>query len=151
MLAAMHPLAWLLLGGTAVYLATRASSSPASPAATASVTQPRPMPSTLPTPGNTETNATILRTMQTQLNALGYNAGPVDGRDGQQTQQAMIRFLTSKGLTTRHIDQLAAERSSIQEAREGSIVALWIDDDYRAARGLPPGSPPTPIAPSAAR
>lgn len=39
-----------------------------------------------------------VKTLQTKLNALGYNCGEVDGVFGQNTLNAVIAFQTAKGL-----------------------------------------------------
>lgn len=38
-------------------------------------------------------------TLQTELNAQGFNCGEVDGVFGQNTYNAVIAFQTAKGLT----------------------------------------------------
>ena len=53
----------------------------------------RPWPTDIQLPGKTQ-----IKQMQSGLNKLGYDAGPIDGLAGRQTRAALQRFQKSRGI-----------------------------------------------------
>ena len=58
---------------------------------------------------------TAVQCLQTTLNALGYNAGPVDGSFGSMTFRAVTAFQRAKGL---HVDGLVGRQT-------GTALGIW--------------------------
>lgn len=54
--------------------------------------------STIDARSRRETQRDLIKSVQTILNNMGYNAGPVDGIYGRSTQSAIIKFQRDKGL-----------------------------------------------------
>lgn len=87
--------------------------------------------------------------IQTRLNDLGYDAGPVDGLFGQRTARAIMQFQRDRGLlmdgkaTSALVSELRIASADPQPAQEPQIAAP------SAASG--PSHSPTPAAPAAAR
>ena len=80
-------------------LLTRAHEPPGTPAPSGSTrtsNETRPAPFPVMSRGS---SGPQVRTLQEQLHALGFDAGPVDGDFGPKTQYAVQRFQTSQGLS----------------------------------------------------
>lgn len=74
---------------------------------------------------------TQVRCLQSTLNAAGYSVGPVDGRFGNQTRGAVIRYQRTKGL---FVDGVAGRQT-------GGALGIW---------GTPAPGNPAPAAPAPA-
>jgi TPR repeat protein len=55
---------------------------------------------------NLALTAEQVATLQRRLSALGYDAGPADGMPGEQTRQAIRRYLDERGISWRPTDAL---------------------------------------------
>ena len=82
----------------------------------------------------------LARRVQTELNALGYDAGRADGKPGDQTENAVIAFQRREGLPqTKRIDRallaslerVAARNRSHETERTETVVAARPDSRER--------------------
>jgi peptidoglycan hydrolase-like protein with peptidoglycan-binding domain len=97
------------------------------PVSTMPAASPAAAPASLlpyPGPGAYHTNAAYIRKLQTALTTLGFSPGPVDGKDGPNTQKAVKAFQTSHGLKP---DGLAgpATATEIDKAMRNRTVVGW--------------------------
>ena len=86
-----------------------------------------------------------VRQVQQQLNALGYDAGPVDGQYGRKTRQAILQFerdhdLPTVGLPDAHVrERIAAalrRKRADRAAEDGGELAIY-DSEARELAGEP--------------
>lgn len=129
--------------GPATEQALRSASavSAASPApAPAPSSSSTPTPSSSPSPsvlrlGSTGRDVIVL---QSQLQALGYYAGSIDGSFGQSTEDAVVRFQETAGL--------------VADGLVGPQTTYLLDEQFFALRSAPPINPtvvPTTTPPAA--
>lgn len=70
---------------------------------------------------------TITAEIQTRLNLLGYNAGPVDGLTGGKTNSAISEYLSANSLEDMSVEELATHlsQSLLQEANIDAGTAAY--------------------------
>lgn len=127
-------------GGTFRSLAERrlASLRPADPEAPEADASPEAAPEA---PAFRPSRAQI-RDAQARLNALGHDAGPVDGLMGRRTAEAVAAFQRAQGLTP---------DGAVSEALLATLSAEVSETDLAAWRArMAPSAEPAPSAPAAA-
>jgi peptidoglycan hydrolase-like protein with peptidoglycan-binding domain len=108
----------------AVGLAAAACGSSNSASSTGTTAPTTKAPGTTAAPGKSTSSASSdqLKTWQTDLNAVGCDAGPVDGIDGGETEAAIRNFQYSAGLTVDGTMGPQTEAALTKDAAAGTQV-----------------------------
>lgn len=92
--------------------------------------------------GSTQDPAAVQQ-IQQKLNDQGYNAGPVDGKFGPKTQEALRKFQQAQGIqATGQVDQQTMAALGVQDSGQGGQPGGAMPGDIPQGGTTPEGTQP---------